>query len=204
MSILDSISEEEQLNDGAINVTQSTTLSSSSSASSSSTTSTKETTRGTTRVHELSLKELLEANEDSRDQVECEDFNAEFCRLILTPELCKENYYINDKKAVESCPVTCNVCQPSARLMSGVKNHERKMSVVEQVSNATVASSEETEAAQASQQKIQDKQSSLNLSNICEDLIPTCSFLSTKCDEIKAFAPHPCMRTCNLCPTIKK
>jgi hypothetical protein len=33
----------------------------------------------------------------------CEDFNHEFCKLIITPELCNENYYINDRKAIESC-----------------------------------------------------------------------------------------------------
>jgi hypothetical protein len=35
---------------------------------------------------------------------------------------------------------------------------------------------------------------------VCEDLIPTCQFLKVKCNEIQKFVPHPCMRTCNLCP----
>ena len=46
---------------------------------------------------------------------------------------------------------------------------------------------------------ISAKSGRLESSGVCEDLIPTCNFLAAKCEEIRRFVPHPCMRTCNMC-----
>ncbi len=138
----------------------------------------------------------------------CEDFNHEFCKLIITPELCNENYYINDRKAIESCklilksfnlkwlsstqnfqgPVTCNVCKPTGRLAQEPAE-EKKTGIVKPV--VVEAASAVTTTAKS-------------VSIVCDDLIPTCHFLKIKCSEIQKFVPHPCMRTCNLCPWTKE